>query len=182
MKWWMAALVALSSAACGSIEQKTELSRPVAPGQTLIAGVGDAVIDLKLTQSLPNAFGRADVFGRTRSAGRIVVRYLGAQGERAYFARQDVLIDSNETTMSRSPLIVPNVQQSTMSGYVGTVPVTASQTTTGITYVPPAPVSSFATSSGQIQLSAPVGGSLYVEGKTVTILKIGDGSVEYSVQ
>jgi len=57
------------------------LLRPAA----LHAGIGDTVIDLKLTQSLPNAFGKADIFGRTRDAGRVIVRLVGLDGNQATF-------------------------------------------------------------------------------------------------
>ena len=75
--------MALSLGACAPVEQQTpELGRPLAPGKALIAGVGDVVLDLRLKESLPNAFGKADIFGRTREAGRVVVRYVGSQAER----------------------------------------------------------------------------------------------------
>ena len=37
----------------------------------LVAGVGDTVIVMDTQESLPNAFGKADIFGRTRPTGRI---------------------------------------------------------------------------------------------------------------
>jgi len=49
-------------------------------------------------------------------------------------------------------------------------------------YIPAAPSSAVSTSGGQIQLSAPVGGNIRVEGKTVSILKIDEAAVEYSIQ
>jgi hypothetical protein len=79
-------------------------------------------------------------------------------------------------------MIVPTTQQTIATGYVGTTPVSATATTTGTMYIPPAPSTSVYAPAGQVQLSAPVGGSLYVEGKTLTVLRIGDGNVEYSVK
>jgi hypothetical protein len=183
MRHLLSAAIALALTACAPVEQrKPELGRRVSADAPLIAGVGDTVLDLKLRESLPNVFGKADIFGRTRDTGRVVVRYIGAEGDRAYFVRQDILISSNDTTMSRTPLIVPTVQQSTASGYVGRIPVSGTQTTTGYTYVPAAPSSNVAVGGGQLQLSAPVGGVLIVEGRTVSVLRIGEGSVEYSIR
>lgn len=57
--------------------------------------------------------------------------------------------------------------------------MSGTQTTTGYTYVPAALSSNVSVGGGQLQLSAPVGGVLIVEGRTVSVLKIGEGSVEY---
>ena len=72
---------ALTAASCGPIEQQATLVRPAVAGRPYIAGVGDTVLDLKQTQSLPNVVGRADIFGRTRDAGRVIVRFVGLDGE-----------------------------------------------------------------------------------------------------
>jgi hypothetical protein len=58
--------VVLATAACSPIEQQATLARPAVAGRAYIAGVGDTVLDLKQTQSLPNVAGKADIFGRTR--------------------------------------------------------------------------------------------------------------------
>ncbi len=83
----IAAVLAVS--ACGSPDRQF-----VAPVRALSAGpqqagVGDAVLDLKLTEPLPNIVGWADVFGPTRDAGRITIRYLGERGGVAYFSRPE---------------------------------------------------------------------------------------------
>jgi hypothetical protein len=173
--------VALTLAGCGAIEQQSALVKPAVPGKAYLAGVGDTVMDLKQTQSLPNVVGKADVFGRTRDAGRVIVRFIGVEGDQAMFVRQDVVIQSNETTMSQMPLAVPNYQTSTLSGNVGRVPVSATQTTVGTTYLPPAPSSSYPIQAGQIRLAAPIGGAVLVEGQRIRILRAVDGGIEYSV-
>jgi hypothetical protein len=94
-KWLQIAVVfgtAGALAACGQIEQQSTLARPLVPGKPYVAGVGDTVMDLKQTQSLPNVVGKADVFGRTRDAGRVVVRFVGLEGNQALFVRQDVVM------------------------------------------------------------------------------------------
>jgi hypothetical protein len=111
----------------------------------------------------------------------VVVRFVGLEGNQALFVLQDVVIQSNETTMSRTPMFVPNYQTSTMTGNVGTIPVSATQTTVGTTYIPPAPSSSYPLQAGQIQVSAPIGGSLLVEGRRISVLRSVEGGIEYSV-
>ncbi len=175
------AAIVLAIAACSPIEQQAAMVKPALPGKAYVAGIGDTVMDLKQTQSLPNIVGKADIFGRTRDAGRVVVRFVGLEGNQAVFVRQDVVIQSNETTMSRSPMVLPTYQTSTLSGNVGMIPVSATQTTVGTTYIPPAPSSSYPIQAGQIQLSAPIGGSVLVEGQRIRVLRTIEGGIEYSV-
>jgi len=172
---------ALAAAACGPIEQQATLARPAVAGRAYIAGVGDTVLDLKQTQSLPDVAGKAEIFGRTRDAGRVIVRFVGLDGNQAIFTRQDVVIQSNETTMSQTPLLLPNYQLSAVTGNVGTIPVSATQTTIGTTYIPPSSSSSYPIQAGQIQLAAPIGGSVLVEGQRLRVLRTIEGGIEYSV-
>jgi hypothetical protein len=144
--------------------------------------VGDAVLDLKITEPLPNVFGKADIFGRTRAAGRVIVRYLGERGGMAFFSRQDITIQSSDTTMSRTGMYVPNVQQTTVTGNVGTIPVSATGTTVGTgEYTPPLPSQNMVLGNGQMVVSAPIGGELLVEGRAITVLRATSGMVEFSV-
>lgn len=78
MRIAVAVLVGCGLAACNPVQKNAQLVTTAAPGQPLSAGPGDTVMDVKLTKSLPNAFGGADVFGRTTDAGRVVVQYVGS--------------------------------------------------------------------------------------------------------
>lgn len=167
--------------ACGSIEYQSDLIKPAVRGRTYLAGVGDTVLDLKQTQSLPNALGKADMFGRMRDAGRVTVRFVGLDGNQAVFVRQDVLIQSNETTLTQGPQAVPTYQSSTVSASVGPAPVSAIAGTWGIGWVPPPATNSYPMQAGQLQLAAPVGGSVLVEGRRLNVLRGVDGAIEYSV-
>jgi hypothetical protein len=173
--------LALAAASCGPIEQQATLARPAVAGRAYIAGVGDTVLDLKQSQSLPDVLGKADIFGRTRDAGRVIVRFVGLDGNQAVFVRQDVVIQGNETTMTQTPVLLPNVQISTVGGTVGTIPVSAARATLGTTYIPAAPSSSYPMQAGQIQLAAPIGGSVLVEGQRLRVLRTIEGGIEYSV-
>ena len=169
-------------AGCSPIEHQSNLVKPAAMGKPYVAGIGDVVMDMRQTQSLPNVVGKADVFGRTRDAGRVTVRLIGVEGNQALFIRQDVAIQSNETTMSRTPLILPTTETTTMTGNVGRVPVSGTATTTGTTYIPPTPSTSYPIQAGEVRLAAPIGGSLLVEGRRLNVLRAVSGGIEYSVE
>ena len=80
----------------------------------IYTSVGDALVKVTLRESLPNAFGGADIFGRKRERGFVEIRYMGmTQDGRAVFRRKTVDIFSNETTMSPSQSLVrqPSVVQ-----------------------------------------------------------------------
>jgi len=87
--------------ACSPIEQRQQASR--AAGEAF-ASVGDVVLHVNVSDNLPNAFGRADLFGRRRDRGFSELRYLGlAPDGRAVFQRRDIDIATNETVFSRMP-------------------------------------------------------------------------------
>jgi hypothetical protein len=77
--------------------------------------------------------------------------------------------------------MMPTYQSTAVSGNVGTVPVFGTATTTGYTYVPPAPASSYPVQSSEIRLAAPIGGSVLVEGHRIKVLRTVDGGIEYSL-
>jgi hypothetical protein len=167
--------------ACGAIERQSDLVKPAETGRSYRAGIGDTVIDLKLTQSLPNAFGKADLFGRTRDAGRVTVRLVGLDGNRATFLRQDVVIQSNESTLTQAPLVGGTVQTSSVYGNVGSAAVSANRTAVALTSLPPVTPYSYPIQTGQVQIAAPVGGAVLVEGRRLRVLRGVDQGIEYAV-
>jgi hypothetical protein len=173
--------LALAGVGCSPIEQQSSMAKPAVAGRAYVAGVGDVVMDLKRTESLPNIAGKADIFGRMRDTGRVLVQFVGLEGNQAVFVRQDVTIQTNETTMSRSPMVMPTYQNTTLSGNVGVVPVSGTATTTGLTYLPPQSSSSYPIQGSQIRVAAPIGGSVLVEGHRISVLRAVDGGIEYSV-
>jgi hypothetical protein len=72
----------------------------------LTAGVGDVVLRAEDRESMPNAFGKADVFGRTRPAGYTTIQYGGMQGDKVVLLRAGVITQSDATTMNSSALVV----------------------------------------------------------------------------
>lgn len=151
-------------------------------GAHATAGPGDTVVDLRITRPLPNAFGRADIFGRTTDAGRVIVKFVGVEKGKAVFIRQDLLINSSETTMSRTPLLLPVTSTTNATGQVGRTPVTAQQTTTGLVYVPPQPSSSHSAVTAPITYAVEAGASTIVEGRRLDVHRIDGNTIRYSVQ
>jgi hypothetical protein len=173
----LAAAVLCSS--CSSIERKTELAG--ATGVVQRAGPGDTVLDFKITKSLPNAFGKADILGRTTDAGRVVVRYIGVRGGKAIFERQDVVVESNKTTMTETPLVVPSTSTTAMTGTVGNTPVSAQGVSTSYNVVGPRPTTTFAYGVAPVTLTAASGEAILVEGKSLKVLSISGNNIEYLI-
>jgi hypothetical protein len=135
MNIWAVVLLSLALAGCASIQQQSIVSTPT--GHSLSAGVGDVVLRVEGRESMPNAFGRADLFGRTRPTGFTTIQYGGMQGDKVVLLRGGVMTQSDATTMNSTPLIVPTQQQTMISGNVNGAPVSATGTTTGLAYIPP---------------------------------------------
>ena len=69
----------------------------------LTAYIGDEMVSVKKTRDLPNLFGGKDIFGRKVDAGYLSIRFLGVTKDGMIIVRrQDVDIQSDATTMSRS--------------------------------------------------------------------------------
>lgn len=66
--------------------------------------IGGQVFKVTRSSPLPNAFGRADIFGRTVDRGSIEMRYQGQTADgKLVFRLVDIDVRSNETTMNRTP-------------------------------------------------------------------------------
>jgi len=90
-------------ASCATVEQHNAASRAV--GSDGFVSVGDIILRVEVSEDLPNAFGRADAFGRDRNRGFSEVRYMGLSADGlAVFRRRDVDVITDETTMNRTGL------------------------------------------------------------------------------
>lgn len=70
--------------------------------RTLAVHVGGQVLKVQKSSDLPNAFGKADIFGGKVDRGYTEVRYQGlAANNRPVFRITEVDTESSETTMSR---------------------------------------------------------------------------------
>jgi hypothetical protein len=75
----------------------------VTENKEIYSSVGDVLLKVTLKDSLPNVFGKADIFGRKRDRGYIEIRFMGIVPDgRAVFRRRTVEILTNETTLSPS--------------------------------------------------------------------------------
>lgn len=95
----LALLAALT--ACAPVRMQEAASRP--PGEAE-AAIGEVMLRISLRDNLPDEFGSADVFGRTRDRGFVELRYLGLDPEgRPTFRRRELEIDTNETVFHHMP-------------------------------------------------------------------------------
>jgi hypothetical protein len=94
----LALVLALAVAGCADIRQESQVATPV--GQSTVAGVGDVVLRVEGRESMPNVFGRADLFGRTRTTGFTTIQYGGMQGKNVVLLRSGVTTQSDATTMN----------------------------------------------------------------------------------
>lgn len=101
-KIWAA--VALSCALLpGVVQAKASTAINVPENRELFTSAGDVLVKVNMRESLPNAFGGSDIFGRKRDRGFVELRFMGmAPDGRAIFRRRTVDIYSNETTMTRA--------------------------------------------------------------------------------
>lgn len=99
---------------CGEIRNTSRLSQPI--DERLVAGVGDAIIEIATNESLPNLFGNADLFGRTRPTGKVIVTYLGIEQGRAIIERHTIRMQSTATTMNSTPIFIPQTSTTAYSG------------------------------------------------------------------
>jgi hypothetical protein len=162
--------------ACAPVEMHEHTAQPV---QTLMtAGIGDQVLRIDRSEDLPNAFGRADLFGRKRDAGFTEVRFVGIENGKPVFERRDVEIRSNETTMSRSGALIGTTSASAYShGNAATV-----QGTTTVFGVADDEIMAFPAETRQFQVDWPSERSFVAGGQTVDIVEVSDGYVRYRLR
>jgi hypothetical protein len=163
-KGWKFAVVAILMATVATpalsqgLDRRADLNSP----QSGHADPGDLVMDLNVTEALPNAFGKPSIFGRRRPAGRTVVQYVGTENGTVYFSRQSVAINSNETTTTRTPIFIPHAS--------------------GNIIIPPRPHSESQVGLAPVTIGVKVGGVLHAEGHTLRVLRVNsDGSIDYAV-
>jgi hypothetical protein len=174
-------LATVTLAACNSVETKTSLVTP-ATNSVMTAGPGDVVMSFQSRRSLPNAFGKADLFGRTTNAGGTTVRYIGSHGGQATFERTDTEVMSNATTMSETPMILPNTTRTNVQGSVGFVPVSGTATSTSYQFIPARGSSQYATAQRPIQFSLGSGQSVKLAGRTLRVVRVSPASVDYRIE
>jgi len=165
-----AAMVAAFLAGCSPVQEHSEADR--APG-VAYASVGDVVLRVEKTDDLPNAFGRADLFGRKRDRGFSDLRYVGlnAAGQ-PLFRRRDVDVYSNETTMSRTGAQFGTATATAVASNAATVAVFTSGAPKATVEPLPPDTTEFAVPQG-------TGGKLTIGTHGLEILAFDAGGVQY---
>ena len=116
------AVTALAVAGCAQVHQRQQLAEPI--GLVMRTPVGGTIATIMKDRDLPNAFGRADIYGRTVDAGFTRLIYRGRNADGSVLVEQvNVDIQSNASTMTRAPVI-----------YTGTQPAVASSRERGVAY------------------------------------------------
>lgn len=114
----IAMLILLQGCAIGGkIQETTSIQQEV--GINFDVGVGGEVYTSNREKNLPNAFGRADIFGRMTPSGKTSVVFAGIENGTVVLFRRSIDIHSGATTMNSTPLVVPSTYTSTHSGYIG---------------------------------------------------------------
>jgi hypothetical protein len=168
--------MAMALAASASIEVNAQ---PANPANIVRAGPGDVVMSFELRRPLPNIFGKPDIFGRTTDAGRITVRYLGTEGSRAVFERADVVISNDATTMSQTPLFIPQTTTTHVYGSVGGVPMNGTATTNSLQVIGPRPSTQYGTAESPVRILLGRGESVAIQGKTLRVIHVAPAAVDY---
>ena len=176
----------LCISACGSIEQSQRIETGGAEvGGVMIAGIGDTILEIKKEESLPNIFGKADVYGRKRPTGVVYLVYAGMSDGKASFSRRDITITSEKTAMNSSPMVIPNTSTSTISGYANGQPVYGTVTSTAPpTVIQGAEPTDKITGVNELILKVLPNSSdaLIVEGHMLKVIEATDNLVRYTIE
>lgn len=162
-------------------------------GQQLLAGPGDLVLKVNKQRDLKNAFGRADLFGRKTDEGYSELRFAGAEADgTVVFYRKDVVIVTNETTMSRTPLTQSfgsattttrgTVTGSTVGGQLSGSGTATSTTSGSVTTISPHSDYHVVVPPETVPIRIPAGTKAFpFEGGTVEILSATPTALSYRV-
>lgn len=86
---------------CSPIEQSTITLQSSA--ETLTTRTGQPVLEVIQLKSLPNIFGKADLYGRRTVTGAVSVHYAGLRDGQAVFKLRTIAIVTGATTMNSTP-------------------------------------------------------------------------------
>jgi hypothetical protein len=111
---WLGIVVVSMVAGCAQVQQRQQLAEPVGP--VLRTPVGGVIATITKDRDLPNAFGGADIYGRTVDAGftRLVYRRRATDGS-ILVEQVNVDVQSNASTLTRPPIINTPTQPAVLS-------------------------------------------------------------------
>jgi hypothetical protein len=154
-------------------KQSTSVNRP--ESVETYASIGDILVKVTLRESLPNAFGKADIFGRKRDRGFVEIRFMGMTDDgRAVFRRRTVDIYSNETTMSRSGV---RYGSGTVYGSGNTAHISTMSTGAA-----PATIEALPPDTFEFALDLSKNNTITIEDRIVHIISADPGGVKFMVR
>jgi hypothetical protein len=109
---WLGIVVASMVAGCAQVQQRQQLAEPVGP--VLRTPVGGTIATITKDRDLPNAFGGADIYGRTLDAGFTRVIYRGRAADGSVLIEQ-LNVQSNAGTLTRPPITNTPTQPAVLS-------------------------------------------------------------------
>lgn len=169
---------------CASVEHTTSVAQPIGVERTV--GVGDVVLRTMSEKSLPNAFGGADIFGRTTPTAQTTVVFNGTHQGKVIFSRRSTDIDTGATTMNSSPLVINPSSTTFASGQLGGTPFAGTATTSGSPIIlPPSTPRARVTERNRNVIAidaSELPKSFVVEGVTVRVLSADDLQVRYVLE
>ena len=169
---FVAAILTLGLAQPALAKDSSKINRP--QNVEIISSVGDNMVRVHLRESLPNAFGGADVFGRKRDRGYVFLTYMGIRGTKAVIHRRTVDVISNETTFNKS-------ERSTVSGRATTYGDTTTITGT-ITRTPEGTVTTLPPNTIELLVDAANGGVLSIEDRIIEISDADENIVRFKIR
>lgn len=174
-------------AGCGGIKQTSTIETAgIRTGNETVATRGDAVIEVVHKESMPNAFGAADVFGRKRTTGTTALIYAGSNAGIAHFIRRDVDINSEKTTMNSTPIVINNNSRTNFSGYAGGERFSGTSITRNSPiFLPPNTPADTVTDIREIPIDVSFQGennTITVGGATITVLDGTQNELRYTLE
>jgi hypothetical protein len=182
MKKFVIVTIALVLSACGATIQTHEsYSAPIGVEQS--TSIGSELYRVTKKRDLPNAFGKADIFGGKVNAGYTELRFMGLTPEGAIIFRlTDTDIESNETTIARYGSSSTTVNSSTTANatVIGNSAYGSANTNATIRHYdkPKATVTQLPPSTVEF-LFDPKEKTLKLEGVVVEIIYVNNYSISY---
>lgn len=162
-------LIALACG-CAPIQHEEKLTSASTSG---VAGVGDLIARVDKERNLQNAFGASDIFGRKTKEGYSELRFAGVDGQgQAVLFRTDTNIETNETTMSRTPFSTTVAQANVNGNSVNVIGTTIHPTTDYHVIIP----------AGSVEIAVPKGTtSIPFSGHIINLIAVTPTSLTYRV-
>jgi len=107
-------VIAFMAGGCAQVQQRQQLAEPI--GLVMRTPVGGTIATIYKDRDLPNAFGRADLYGRKVDAGFTKIVYRGRESDGSVLIEQiDIDLKSNASTLTRPPIINTPTQPAVLS-------------------------------------------------------------------